>query len=66
MATRKNLLSKTLFTTNHNHNDSCLSNSPRAKQINFQESRARNKDFSPTSSRRIDQQNITTRLNASS
>src|SRR3954447_23889473 len=35
IATRKNLLSKTLFTTDHNHNDSYLSDSPRVNQTNF-------------------------------
>ncbi len=62
IATRKNLLSKTLFTsfaTDHNHNDSCLSNSPRAKQTNFQHSRARKEYFPLPSSRRIDQRNNT-------
>jgi len=58
---RKKLLSKTLFTTDHNHNDSCLANSPRAIQIDFQHSRARAKNFSPKSSHRIDQRNNTKR-----
>jgi hypothetical protein len=52
-----NLLSKTLFTTNRNLNDSFLSNSPRAIQTNFQHSRACRKLFSQISSRRIDQRN---------
>jgi hypothetical protein len=59
IATRKKLLSKTLFTTDHNHNDSYLSNSPRTKQSNFQHSRTRQKFFSQASSHRIDQRNNT-------
>jgi hypothetical protein len=59
-----NLLPKTLFTTDRNHNDSYLSNPPRAIQTNFQHSRAHQKYFSRTSSRRIDQRNITRAHNA--
>jgi hypothetical protein len=55
-----NLLSKTLFTTNRNHNDSYLSNLPRAIQTNFQHSLARKKLFSQISSRRIDKRNNST------
>jgi hypothetical protein len=48
-----------LFTTDRNHNDSYLSNSPRAIQTNFQHSRARQKYFSPGSSCHNDQRNNT-------
>jgi hypothetical protein len=54
-----------LFKTDRNHNNSYLSNSPRAIQTNFQHSRAHKKYFSRQGSRRIDQRNNTTRRNES-
>src|SRR3954470_805795 len=62
---RIKLLSKTLFTTDHNYNDSYLANSPRANQTNFQHSRTRTKNLSPKSSHRNDQQNNSNHRNTS-